>query len=218
MAWEIAMVGNTEGKHSDFNNLENDDLKYFDLLEEGFEVNSPLEVKCPNSLLGVGLHDNDVLKVKVNVDDQHITLLMDVSIDMYEPEREYKLPLELGPHNDEVTMRENAPTTQSNQVASFLFPPCFDYFVFEYEVGGIPICLWIDHGHNENPQLLIFKVLCSQNELKLLKLYISEYKNKFARLRTWPNKLLLLNIMKNQSKIGQNFCCLILLISSLKSS
>lgn len=66
-----------------------------------------------------------MLKVKVNVDDQHITLLMDVvSLDMYEREREYKLPLELGPHNDEVTMRENAPTIQSNQVTSFLFPPC----------------------------------------------------------------------------------------------
>lgn len=142
MAWEISMVGNAEGKHSDFNNLENDELKDFDLLEDGFEVNKPLEVKCPNSLLGVGLHDNDVWKVKVNVDDQHITLLMDVvSLDMYEPEREYKLPLELGPHDDEVTMRENALTTQSNQLASFLFPPCVDYFVIEYEVGGIPTCL-----------------------------------------------------------------------------
>ena len=75
---------------------------------------------------------------------------------------------------------------------SFHYPSQCDDFQCEYDAKGKRTCLWINHGHKELPQLLVLCDLCPEFEPRLSKLYVPEYKDKSAFLRTiWGGSLLL---------------------------
>ena len=101
---------------------------------------------------------------------------------------------DIGPPEGEISMCECTPMVGDSldQVISFHYPSQFDDFQFEYDAKGKRTCFWINHGHKELPQLLILCDLCPEFEPRLSKLYVSEYKDKSAFLRTiWGGSLLL---------------------------
>lgn len=67
-------------------------------------------------------------------------------------------------------------------------------YQFDYGNLGKTTCMWINHGPNELPQLLILQYVFFEYECEAVK--TSEYKDKFARLQIMTNAFLL-NILIN---------------------
>jgi len=69
-------------------------------------------------------------------------------------------------------------------------------YYFDYGNSGDKTCIWINHEHDELPQLLIIRgYSVKHNEFRIQE-YFSEYKDKFARIRTITSALMLLHNIK----------------------
>lgn len=91
--------------------------------------------------------------------------------------------------------QEFLPTHGNHQIISFLAP---EFESYEFDYGNLGrTCLWIDHGPDELPQLLIFPKVLLEFEICITKDYFPKFKDNFARLQTMTNALLLLHIPRN---------------------
>jgi len=117
---------------------------------------------------------------------------------------------------DELTSLING---TANQVVSSLFSFGFRSYQFDYSDLGKTTCIWIDHGPNEPPQLLILHNWYPEHECSMPLPNFSEYKDEFARLRTLTCTLLPLHVLRNKSRGSVHTCYpkilyIVLLISS----
>lgn len=100
-------------------------------------------------------------------------------------------------------------TAVQHQVAYFLTKN-FEAYQFDYGGLGKTTCIWIDHGFNELPQLLIIPVNKVKFECYIIEPYFAEYKDKFSFLRTVTITLLLVHALINHMGMGLNLPCLIM--------
>ncbi|XP_059076105.1 uncharacterized protein LOC131875532 isoform X1 [Cryptomeria japonica] len=86
------------------------------------------------------------------------------------------------------------------QVVSFLNPSLESYYDFDYGDFGKTTCIWIDHGPNELPQLIILSENLPEYEICMVRVCLSVFKDEFARLRTITFAMLLLHNLRNHVK------------------
>lgn len=67
----------------------------------------------------------------------------------------------------------------------------------DYGGLGKTTCIWIDHGLDELPQLIILHEVLIEYESCKVRDCLSEFKDKYARLRSVTNALLLLHSLRN---------------------
>lgn len=94
------------------------------------------------------------------------------------------------------------------QVVSFLNPSFESYYDFDYGDFGKTTCIWIDHGPNELPQLIILSENLLEYEKCMVRVCLSVFKDEFARLRTITFAMLLLHNLRNHVKSCTYFASL----------
>ncbi len=204
LAWEIAMEGKydledaslkLEGENTLIND-NNEPCNLKDTLMVEFVI--PKEPKSDNSWFGTNDGDNKECKHNYppfgSCFDSYIPLPMQMF-----PYAHGGVYHEIRPPEEQIALCKCTPMVGNllNQVISFHYPSQVNNLQFEYDAKGKRTCFWINHDHEELPQLLILCDLCPEFELTLPKFYFSEYKDKSAFLRTIWGGLLLINIMRN---------------------
>lgn len=86
------------------------------------------------------------------------------------------------------------------QVVSFLNPSLESYYDFDYGGFGKTTCIWINHGPNELPQLIMLSENLPEYERCMMRVCFSVFKDEFARLRTITFAMLLLHNLRNHVK------------------
>lgn len=94
------------------------------------------------------------------------------------------------------------------QVVSFLNPSLESYYDFDYGDFGKTTCIWIDHGPNELPQLIILSENLPEYERCMMRAWFSVFKDEFARLRTITFAMPLLHNLRNHVKSCTYFASL----------
>lgn len=94
------------------------------------------------------------------------------------------------------------------QVVSFLNPSLESYYDFDYGDFGKTTCIWIDHGPNELPQMIILSENLPEYERCMVRACFFVFKDEFARLRTITFAMLLLHNLRNLVKSCTYFASL----------
>lgn len=111
--------------------------------------------------------------------------------------------------------QEFLPRQAVHQVVSLFAATNHTDYQFYYGSLSNKTCMWINHEPNELPQLLIFYAHSIEYESNLIKIYLSEYKDKPTKLHTMTYALLLPNILRNHIKLCVCLCFLSLVYSNV---